>query len=77
MTTVGILVQTTEPYLDLFFEDGTHWARADDRVYVYSGDAADDTVAEVDAEHFVSASKATAESLDDTPTTADDAEVSP
>lgn len=72
---IGIFVQTTDGYLDLFLPGGDRWTRSDNSVYVYGDD--DETVAEVEDEHFVSACNATQEMLTDINTTTDDAEVSP
>lgn len=77
MTTTGIWVQTTDPYLDLFLETADYWTRADDQIYVYRDDESDNPVAEVADEYFVSAAETSEESLADHPTTADDTEVSP
>jgi hypothetical protein len=62
--TIGVFIQTEEPFQDLYLESADHWARADGQVFVYDNDA-DSPVAEIDADHFVSAAKISAESLDD------------
>lgn len=57
----GIFIQTEDGYADLWLADGDHWARSDGSVFVYDNEA-DAPVAEIAAEHFVSASRQTEES---------------